>query len=117
MEQADRFEAASGNLEVEEDLREVCVQKYYPEIFWDYMSCRTKNINSSWWDDCLGKFDTDKIRSCARGTEGALLLRENISLNKELQIMFGPTYLLDNQEIFSIKGTPKKEDLKKIFKK
>ena len=115
VEQGDKFEAASGNLEVEEYLRGACVQKHYPEIFWDYMSCRTKNINSSWWEDCLGKFNTDKIVSCARGRQGALLLRENISLNKELQIMFGPTYLLDNQEIFSIKGTPKKEDLKKIF--
>jgi hypothetical protein len=117
VERGDKFEAASGNLEVEEYLRGVCVQKYYPEIFWDYMSCRTKNINSSWWEDCLGKFNTDKIVSCARGPQGALLLRENISLNKELQIMFGPIYLLDNQQIFSTKGTPTKEELKKILKK
>jgi 5'-nucleotidase len=117
VEQADRFEAAGGNLEVEEYLRGVCVQKYYPEIFWDYMGCRAKNINSSWWDDCLGKFNPEKIVSCARGPEGILLLRENISFNKELQIMLGPTYLLDNQEIFSTKGTPTREEFKKIFKK
>ena len=52
IEQDKGFEAARGNLEVEEYLRSVCVQKYYPENFWDYISCRAKNINSSWWQDC-----------------------------------------------------------------
>lgn len=110
------FEAAGGNLEVEEYLRTVCVQKYNPEIFWDYLSCRAKNINSSWWDDCLPNLKTDQIKTCAKGEEGANLLRENIKLNKELGVMFGPTYLWNNQEIFSTEGVPTKESLKKIFK-
>jgi protein-disulfide isomerase len=61
--------------------------------------------------------DTQKIKACARGQEGSSLLRENIRLNKELEVMFGPTYLLDNQEIFSSKGAPKKEELEKIIKR
>lgn len=117
IQREDNFEAANGNLEVEEYLRAVCVHKYYPEIFWDYITCRAKNIGSSWWDDCLGKINADKIRACARTSEGTSLLRENTGLNKELQIMFGPTYLLDNQEIFSTKNTPTKEDFKKILKR
>lgn len=113
--QQDKFEAPKGNLEVEEYLRAACVQKYYPQKFWDYLSCRARQIDSSWWEDCLGEFDPGKIKTCARSDEAAGLLQENINLNKELEVMSGPTYLLDNQEVFSISGTPTKEDFKKIF--
>ena len=117
VQQQDKLDAAKGNLEVEEYLRAVCVEKYEPQKFWDYISCRAKSIQSSWWEDCLKDRDIDKIRICSRGEEGIGLLKENISLNKELQIMFGPTYLLDNQEVFGSQGVPSKEDLKKILKK
>lgn len=112
-----KFDTPNGNLEAEEDLRAVCVQEYYPKRFWDYISCRSKNINSSWWEDCLGNFKAVKIKSCARSQEGAGLLNKNTGLNKELQIMSGPTYLLDNQEAFSSKGAPAKEELRKIIKR
>jgi len=117
VEKDDKFEAAKGSPEVEEYLRCVCTEKYYPQRFWDYISCRVKNINSSWWDDCLAEPDINKIKTCAQGEEGKALLKENISLNKELQVMFGPAYLLDNQEIFGTQGVPPKEDFRKILKR
>jgi len=117
VKQQDKFEAARGAVESEECLRSVCIQKYYPQKFWDYISCRAKFINSSWWEDCLGGLDTNKIKICSRGQEGQLLLEENINLNKELQIMFGPTYLLDNQEIFGLEGIVTKEEFRKIIKR
>ena len=111
------FDAKGGDSEVEEYLRGVCVQKYFPEKFWDYLICRSKNIHSCYWEDCLVGVDALRIKSCARGPEGINLLRENISLNKQLQISSGPTYLLDNHLIFSSRGVPAKEELKKILKK
>jgi len=112
------FSAKNGAPEVQEYLRGVCVQQYYPRKFWDYLICRAKDINSSYWEDCLGAgADALKIKSCARGPEGAKLLKENINLNKEIQVLFGPVYLLDNHEIFSSQGVPSKEDLKRIIKK
>ncbi len=117
IERNGNFEAKGGNLEVEEDLRSVCVQKYYPEKFWDYITCRAKNINTSWWQDCLAGADTDKISACARGEEARALLKENISLGKELQLMFGPLYLINNQEIFASQGVLAKEEFKKIMKR
>jgi hypothetical protein len=109
------FTAAKGNLELEEYLRAVCVQKYYPESYFGYIRCRASQSNSSWWEDCLdSSLDAGKIKSCSKG-EGKSLLRENIRLNKELGIMSGPTYLIGNQEIFSSRYPPKKEEFKKIF--
>ena len=112
------FDAKYGAPEVQEDLRAVCVQKYYPKKFWDYLICRSKDIRSSYWEDCLGGgVDALAIKSCARGQEGIDLLRENTDLNKQLQISSGPSYLLDNREIFSSRGVPPKEVFKKILKK
>ncbi len=111
------FDAKNGLLETEEYLRGVCVQKYYPQKFWDYLICRAKNVFSSWWEDCLGDSETFKIKTCARGPEGAFLLKENIALNKEVQVSFGPSYLLDNCQIFSSRGVPDPEELRKIIKK
>jgi hypothetical protein len=116
-EKEGKFDAMKEEPEVEEYLRAVCVQKYYPEKFWDYIYCRTKDIFSSWWDECALDLDTNKIKSCAKGTEGISLLRENITINKELDIILGPTYLLDNQEIFGSNGVPTKEELKAIIKR
>jgi len=112
-----RFDAAAGNLEVEEDLRALCIKKYYPGYFWQYISCRSQYPQTSWWEKCVEGLDTQEIRHCALSEEGRQLLRENIKLNKELKIISGPTYLLENQEIFSSKGAPDKEELRSIIKK
>ena len=112
------FNAANGQPEVEEYLRSVCVQKYYPQNFWDYNICRAKNISSTWWEDCLKeKESVEQVRICARSQEARLLLEENISLNNQLGVMFGPTYLMNNQEIFVSGSALDKKELKKIFKK
>jgi hypothetical protein len=117
LETNDGFSAKYGAFEVEEYLRGVCVQKYYPQKVWDYLICRSKNINTAYWEDCLSDADVLKVKSCARGPEGVKLLKENILLNKELEILAGPSYLLDNRVIFSSRGTPNKEELRKIIKK
>lgn len=109
------FNAGAGGAEVEECLRSVCINKYYPQHFWNYISCRAKNINSSWWQDCIFEADLAKIKSCAQANEGRALLRENISLNKELTINNGPAYLFDNRNIFGSWDSPKKEEFKKII--
>ncbi len=118
VENENGFDAQRGAFETEECLRAVCVQKYYPQRFWNYISCRAQNSKSSWWDDCIGAgMDLSEVKACARGSEGKNLLRKNIELNRELRVMFGPAYLVDNQEIFSTKAVPSKEELRKIIKK
>ena len=116
IEQEGQFDAKNGVSEVEECLRSVCVQKYYPNEFWGYLSCRARNISSSWWEECIGRPDAAPVSVCAKGEEGKMLLRENIRSNKELNILLGPAYLLDNQQIFGSRGAPRKEELDVIIK-
>ncbi|HPT06784.1 MAG TPA: hypothetical protein PLO85_01345 [Candidatus Omnitrophota bacterium] len=114
-EEKGEMDAKGGAAEVEEYLRAVCVKKYAPEKFVSYLTCRARTIKSTWWDDCAAGVDVRLIKSCARGPEGLELLRNNIAINKELKVMFGPTYLVDNTEIFSTQGIPTKEELKKVL--
>jgi hypothetical protein len=106
---------AKGVAELEESKRSVCVKKYYPAYFWNYLNCRVRAIESSWWQDCLGDLDPSPIKRCAQSSEGTLLLEQNIALNEELQIVTSPTYLVNNQNIFSSQQPPSKEEFRKIF--
>ena len=74
-------------------------------------------MSSSWWDDCLDNNQAQAVKACAKSDQARVLLRENIALNRDLGIMFGPTYLLDNQEIFSTQEIPAKDELKKILQR
>ena len=111
------FVAPGGRMEIEEYQRSVCVRKYYPGFFYNYISCRARNFDSSWWEECLPDVDQAPVKACALGAEGSELLKENIALNRELQIANGPTYLLDNQEIFGSVKVPGKEEFRKILLK
>lgn len=115
LEGKDGFSVPGGLSELEEDIRQVCVRHYYPLKFWDYALCRAQNQESSWWDLCAEQFGINAaaIKKCSISQEGVGYLRENTSLNKELEVANGPTFLVNNYEVFSAKGVPKLEDLEK----
>jgi len=108
----------SGQFETEEYLRFACVNKYFPNQASYYLSCRLSEPESSWWDDCAAKLklDTQLIKNCAQTNESKLLLKDFIKLTQELKIVFGPTFLINNNEIFSVGNVPTVEELEKLFK-
>lgn len=117
-EKKDGFSAPGGLSELEEDARQVCVKKHNPDKFWDYALCRSQAPESTWWDICaegLG-IETKAIKDCSLSLEGFNLLKENVSLNKELEISNGPVYLAENTRIFVTKGVPKARELERILK-
>lgn len=99
----------------EEMLRCVCVKKYYPGLFWNYLTARSRNMRSAWWEDALGAVDPAPVRACARSAEGRQLLEANTALAGELGITAGPAYVMDNREIFSSKQVPRKEELRTMI--
>jgi hypothetical protein len=110
-----QFKVPHGRNELEEDLRSVCVKKYYPGFFYNYLICRSADSESSWWDKCLEGVDAAPVRNCALGDEGGKLLDENIALNRELAITDGPAFLYGNRESFTTVNAPSKEELRKIL--
>lgn len=95
------FQSLHGQAEVDENIRELCAIKYYPEDYkyMDYIWCRNKDINNADWTTCGKNFP--KIKACFEGTEGKELLTENIKLANELQIGASPTWLANNKYQFS----------------
>lgn len=98
------FSSLHGQGEVDEDIRELCATKYYPEDYkyMDYIWCRNKDIKGTDWETCAKEagMSTAMIKNCFDGTEGKQLLRDNIKLSNELQIGASPTFLANNKKDF-----------------
>jgi len=97
------FKSPKGLKEIQEDIRQICINKYYPEQCLDYLSCINKDLGRNEgtldWRQCLvgEKIDHQKIDSCTNGREGMNLLLKDIALIEELGISLCPTYLVNNK--------------------
>jgi len=110
------FYSRGGLPLIEEDKRCACIMRHYPDKWWDYILCRTDQIESSWWEDCISNENLNKelIKKCSQTDEGIKLLRDNIKLTEELKISYGPLLLLNNQEVFGITKETSTSELKRI---
>jgi hypothetical protein len=109
--------AKGGKYELEEFLRSACVAKYYSDKLFHYISCSFTEVGGKWWDDCAQNLgiDREKIKACAQSEEGRAYLEDFIKLTQELEIVFGPTFLINNQEISSFEHVPTVEELENMF--
>jgi hypothetical protein len=98
--------------DIEEFKRVACAVKYYPEGILDYLLCRSGQVDAGYWDECAikAKMDPAKIKACAMSEEGTGLLKERIAMTEELEIATGPTFIIDNVEIFGIVNVPTLEE-------
>jgi len=98
------FRSLHGQPEVDENIRELCAIKYYPEDYkyMDYIWCRDKDIKAD-WKICVEEagMDITLIENCFIGDEGKELHSENIKLGNELGIGASPTWLTNNKYRFS----------------
>jgi len=98
------FSALHGQPEVDENIRELCAIKYYPDNYkyMDYIWCRNKNIQSAEWESCATDgIDANIIRACSEGVEGKQLHSENIKIANALGISASPTWMANNKFKFS----------------
>ena len=98
------FNSLHGPAEVDENIRELCAIKHYPDNykFMDYIWCRNKDIRSDDWKSCTGEngIATDVIEKCVKN-EGKKLLSDNIKLANDLKIGGSPTWLVNNRTTFN----------------
>jgi glutaredoxin len=82
----DSVDSLHGPSEAREDLRQICINRYYPEKFWAYLKAFNDACYPSWQDaavllSCYKNttaalsIDSAKIDTCAAGAEGLALLR------------------------------------------
>ncbi len=97
------FDSLHSQPEVNEDLRQVVVMKYYSDTYMDYISCQNSNYLKSadletTWKACLtsNNMDITKVEAAYKGKEGADLLRANIKAATEKDISSSPTLLIND---------------------
>ena len=82
----DSVNSLHGPAEAKEDLRQICINKYYPDQFWSYIKTFDDQCYPSWQnatalESCQKNtlatlsMDSAKIDTCAQGTEGITLLK------------------------------------------
>jgi hypothetical protein len=103
-ETADGFTSLHGTYESDEDIVQLCVKKYSPAVWLDYLVCRsTEGIKGNDWNRCANDTGVavSKVKACAEGSEGKSLLSADIKIAEDLGIGASPTWLANNKYQFS----------------
>jgi protein-disulfide isomerase len=114
---ADSVQSLHGAPEAQEDLRQVCIMKYYDQkTFWNYVTTINANCSSSYrdsavydpcWKNAATKagIDSSKIDTCSKGAEGLALLKADADLSSSKGVSGSPTLII-NGVTFSGARTP-----------
>lgn len=99
------FKSLHGQAETDENIRELCAIKYYPDNYkyMDYIWERNKDIRNTTWEPAAkaAGIDAAVIKKCSEGDEGRKLLTENAAYTKSLGITASPTWIANNIKKFS----------------
>jgi len=113
-----RYSSLHGEGELNQDLREICVKKYQPEKFWDFVFAMNKETDfqntDQKWEEIAKKngIDVSKIKICFEREKEDLLAKEFQEVEK-YQAWASPTLILNGVEASPPKRTP--EGFKQII--
>lgn len=99
-----KYQSLHGDQELQQDIREICVQKYQKDKLWDFIKeinskATSQNVNAKW--EGIAKnlgIDVNQIKQC-QTNEGPTLLNQEIKLTDKYKISGSPTLLI-NETIF-----------------
>jgi hypothetical protein len=112
--ESDELVAKGGQTEVEEFRRVASMDALYPHQVFNYLACRASQMQRGldWWGDCAVKseIDTFKVKEHLSSESGQAAMDERVRLTNELEILTGPTFVVNNTEIFGIVNVPALEE-------
>ncbi len=103
----DTIQSLHGTTEAEEDLRQVCVMKYYDQkTYWNYLTTINNNCSSVYsdtaayttcWQNAANKagVSVTKIDTCSKGSEGVNLMKADDDFASQNGISGSPTLLIN----------------------
>lgn len=103
------YSSLHGDQELNEDVRELCVQKYQPTKFWDFMSAindktTSANVDSLWEGIAADAgVDVSNVKTCVANEKNTLLDAE-IAVAEKYQVSSSPTIII-NDMIFEADRT------------
>ncbi|MEW5800531.1 MAG: DsbA family protein [bacterium] len=95
---ADSFSSLHGPQEVEEDFRQVLIQKYFPGKLLPYLNLRNQNIKTTDWKECATKagIDLKKMEGLIAARENQQAFKENLTRAQVMNIHASPTLFINN---------------------
>jgi hypothetical protein len=107
----DSVKSLHGLNEAKEDIRQLCIAKYYPEKLWPYLMEFDKNcqdasirLNDTSFAACGANstqktgIDNQKIQTCAENGEGLALLSDSVAITNNYKITGSPTLMMNGQK-------------------
>ena len=108
-----------GKKEMEENLRQYCIQKEQKEKYLAYLECFVKDGNS---ENCLknAKIDKDKLENCQSSTDKEFKISENFTetgyppfnvhkdLNEKYEVRGSPTLVINDKVVEISERSPEK---------
>ena len=96
--QLDSFVSLHGPQEVEEDFRQVLIQKHFPDKLLPYLNLRNQNIRTTDWKECATKagINLKKMEDLIAAKESVQLFKENITRAQLINVHASPTLFINN---------------------
>ncbi len=104
LDKEEKYCSMHGIQELHQDIRELCVWKYYNHsVWWDFVlkindKCNSRNVDSCWQDIAreVG-IDVVKIETCQKN-EAVDLLQHEVELNQQYGVTGSPTVFINDVE-------------------
>ena len=102
LDKEEKYCSMHGIQELHQDIRELCVWKYYPHsTWWDFVmkvnsKCNSRNADTCW--ESLARevgIDVNKIKNCQKN-EAISLLEEEVKLNQKYGVRGSPTVFIND---------------------
>lgn len=103
----DTVQSLHGTLEAQEDLRQVCIMKYYDQkTYWNYVmvignNCSNQRSDLAAYETCWKNAATNaginasKISTCSNSSDGLDLLKADVQLTQQYGVSGSPTLIIN----------------------
>ena len=103
LDKENKYCSMHGIQELNQDVRELCVQKYQKDKFWDFLKainvqCTAQNADVCWEAVASSlSINTAKVKTCQKD-EALTLLAQEVQLNKTLSVTGSPQLIINGAE-------------------
>lgn len=103
LDKENKYCSMHGIGEIHQDVRELCVQKYQADKFWDFVKainagCAASNVDSCWENIAKNAgLNVNQIKTCQKN-EALTLLAQETELNKTYSISGSPQLIINGTE-------------------
>jgi glutaredoxin len=103
LDEENKYCSMHGIQELNQNVREICVWKYYdPTTWWKFVKLVNRNCNSRNADECWESYaeesgiDPEKIKKCEK-EEAITLLEEELKLDQKYGVRGSPTIIINDE--------------------